>query len=358
MPAVLPPALEALLRMEGRQYPNAAEMEMIGMPMGVPFSNQNPGSGYRNVPSGTLNALTTMLSGLGAPMGYEQPAPPPDPRTMFIRPVLSPTMAAGKEPAYRHIGGMAEAGAEHDMLQDLLHRGGANLGQATVQGYQERAAKTGIGMGIGDQEKYAAWKQGMAGDEKSRRDLVNKRAMQVAQARTNRRSGMDPRTAALLAALGDDAGGLGGMVMADALLGRGSGLEMSRQQNDRELAEQAIATKNAGTMPVAPDLKTTAAKIYAEKLQANRGNKAKAANDALLEVMKTGVTEQEASAALAEVAGVETKDISSKPKKKTPLVGAYGGFTRQPEWGDVMEAAADSLGERIRNWDFWKTGMF
>ncbi len=241
MATVLPPVLEALLRTQGRQYPNASEMEELGMPIGVPFSNQNPGTGYRNVPSGTLQALTTMLSGLAPPTGFEPP-PVPEPRTMFIRPVLSPTMAAGGEAAYQHVGGMAAPGDERAMLGNLISRGGTTLDQGTVQGYQARAAQTGQGMGIADPARYKQVLADRQTSENARRERVNQRAMQVAQARTNRLSGMDPRLAAILAAVGADSD-LGQIALGDAIGGRGAGLAMREQNIGAETDRRALDIK-------------------------------------------------------------------------------------------------------------------
>jgi hypothetical protein len=251
MQAVLPPALEAILRM-GR-YPNDSEMVSEGMPIGVPFSNQSPYTPRGPMMDPSLSALTTMLSGLGAPMGAEPPMQE-DPRTMFIRPSISPSMAAGGEAPRRHVSGMSQPGQEQAMLQQIVDRGGTTLPQSVIQGYQARAAKTGQGMGIGDPERYAAWKQGMADDEAVRRGLVNDRAMQVAQARTNRQSGMDPRTAALLAALGDDAGGMGGVVLGNALSpGFGAkAYELGVEERVRDKTNQAAIEKEKISAGIAP----------------------------------------------------------------------------------------------------------
>jgi len=247
---MLPLALEALMRQQGRNVPNEQDVGMLGMPTGMPFSNQAPYTPSRAPMDGSLGMLSALISGLSGHAGPEM-QPEPDPRTMFIRPSMSPSMAKNGEAAYRHVGGMAEPGGEAAMLQELLHRGGANLDQSTVQGYQARAAKTGQGMGIVDPERNAAWKQGMADDEAARRGLVNQRAMQVAQARTNRQSGMDPRLAAILAAVGADSE-LGGVALGDAVGGRGAGLKM-REQNmnaaDNQRALDIQEGKNAATAP-------------------------------------------------------------------------------------------------------------
>lgn len=215
---------------------------------------------------GSLNALTTMLSGLGAPMGYDAP-PAPDPRTMMIRPVLSPSMAAGGETPYRHVGGMADAGGENALLQELLHRGGATLDQSAVQGYQNRAAKgraaaaqdnaiDGANYGIADATKYNAMMDKLGAQKQNARNLITQRAMQEANARSYRRSGMDPRTAALLAAMGGASGGLGEDVIGSALLGpAGWNARQDRAADERmnnrklDIAEKeasASATKPSG----------------------------------------------------------------------------------------------------------------
>lgn len=316
MPAVLPPALEALLRMEGRQYPNASEMEQIGMPIGVPFSNQNPGPGYRNVPDGRLSALTTMLSGLGsqdfsmpypnmaqAP-GYNPIRPEPEPySTVMISPVSpgDPTKPVG-------LGSMrVPQGMEDQAVAAILRQIGGQLPSSeAIEGrrndflFAQRDRMAGrptdlqfgdkpSNAGITDPARYQQVLDERRSSEAARRGVVNQRAMQVAQARTNRQSGMDPRTAALLAALGDDAGGMGGMVLADALLGKGSGLKMQEyatEERIRDKANKAAIEKETiaqGGTPGAKAPGDVASKGEAKIAEAIRGGDKAAVTSALTE---------------------------------------------------------------------------
>lgn len=250
MNAMLPASLEALMRMEGRggQIPTEQDVGMLGMPIGMPMSNQAPYQQRRNVPSGSLGALSQLIAGLGGPMpGYEQ-SPTPDPQTLVMRSFMSP--GGGGEGAFAHGASLVPQGDESLAVGQMQRQfGGVMPTQEQIFSAQANAARTGQGMGIVDPAKHAAWKQGMADDEAARRAIVTSRAMQEAQARTNRRSGMDPRTAALLAAMGDDQGGLGGMVLADQLLGKGAGLEMRQQDQTDAFRRQALQSQQGQAAP-------------------------------------------------------------------------------------------------------------
>lgn len=265
----------------GAQYHDLAEIypDKLTYPVGMTITGGNSLSHptTRNVPDGRLSALTTMLSGLGSqdfsmPLpnmaqapGYNPIRPEPEPySTVMISPVSpgDPTKPVG------HGSMRVPRGMEDQALAEILRQLGGQLPSAEnifkrqsqyLQGRQGRAQGQGDFMlgqgnfGISDPARYKQLLDERESSEAARRGVVNQRAMQVAQARTNRQSGMDPRTAALLAVLGDDAD-LGNVVLGNALSpGFGAkAYELGVEERIQDKANQAAideATIQAGGTP-------------------------------------------------------------------------------------------------------------
>lgn len=261
---------------------------------------------------GRLSALTTALSGLGAPMGYQAPAEP-DPRTMVIRP-------AGR--TGQHVGALVpNSELEATLGRYANYTDGAGVDPLDI--FSRNVSNLRSRPDIKNREAYDATQQRMADRSTMARDLITQRAIQEANARSLRQSGMDPRTAALLGALGQDEGGLGGMYLTDQLLGKGSAegfarlgvaeraskrqydVDMAKNNNDSTAIGPASGGKEQASDPLTAKVRSQFDALIVKNNDPTAS--AKTVRDTLVSSM--GFTKPEADAIIKNATGIDLQSI-------------------------------------------------
>lgn len=249
---------------------------------------------------GRLSALTTALSGLGAPMGYQAPAP-----------------------------------AEPDFMPRENSQKFGEIFSRNVSNLRSRPD-------IVNREAYDDTQQRMADRSTMARDLITQRASQEANARSLRRSGMDPRTAALLGALGGNSE-LGQMAAYDAIGGRGAYADaqdrrIREEQGTRTLdirAQEADVVPSGAGPAEAVDANAALAKRAFDAGIASGKDPTWAANQAMNALIAAGVEHMEAIDIVEKATGVRLETETPRPKRAgdgyTPTVSEASTARRKKE---------------------------